>query len=140
MRYPGYISLFFSSILFYSCGKPTPKQEDVFKRISGNYCAEGYRLELRPDSTFFNMRVTTGALGSRPLVERCEGTYSLEFDKTKSEWAIVFKKGNKAFSFAACEGKIEIWNKEKGWISGDSTVILNEWFDQTAVEKGKCEI
>ena len=140
MRKLRFLTFFLMLVLLVSCGKTPPKPAEVFQRITGNYCSEGYRLEMRPDSTFFNMRVKTGSMGSKPLVERCEGSYSLNFDATQKEWSIAFKKGKKGFSFANCEGKITIWNKEKGWVSGDTTVTLNEWFDKTLVEKGKCEI
>lgn len=129
------------SILFVSCGPKAPAEKEVFDHITGNYCAEGYRLELRTDSSFFNMRVTPGGMGRKPLVERCEGTWSLVFDETKKEWTIDFKKTKKGgFSMASCTGKIPVWSGEKGWISGDSTMTIPEWFDKTAVTKGACEI
>ena len=139
MPYPRIFASLFCVLILASCGKTPPKQEEVTQRITGNYCAEGYRLELRPDSTFFNMRVKPGTLGSKPQVDRCSGIYSLELNESTGEWAIVFKK-SKAFSVAICEGRVAIWNKENGWIGGDSAVTINEWFDKTLLEKGKCEI
>lgn len=132
--------LLFGLTVFSSCGPAKPKAEDVYSKIVGNYCSEGYRLELRADSTFFNMRVTAGAFGNKPLVERCEGKYSLAFDESSSEWQLHFKKESRGFSMASCTGNITIWSKKTGWAGSDSTLTLPEWFDKKPVRLGACEI
>ena len=139
MRKFSFLTFSLGLVFLASCGKTAPGKEEVVKRVLGDYCAEGYRLVLREDSTFYNMRVTPGNFGAPPRSEKCHGTYSIEFDSKSAEWSIVFRRG-KAFSVAICDGAIPVWNKKEGWISGDSIISLVEFFDKTPVQKGKCEI
>lgn len=126
-------------LLFTACGPKKPAIGEIWQKFKGNYCSEGYRLELHDDSTFFNMRVTPGSFGVRPFTEICRGKYNFVFDDKTGEWAIEFKK-DMSFSAADCAGKVAIWNNKTGWMKGDTILTLPEWFDKQEVTKGKCEI
>ncbi|MCB9231846.1 MAG: hypothetical protein H6581_09300 [Bacteroidia bacterium] len=128
--------------LLWGCkSNKAPEAAEVMEKLKGAYCAEGYRLELNEDTTFYNFRVRSGILEGKPLSEICRGDYSLKFDEAKKEWNLIFTKDKgRTKTPASCAGTVLVWSKKDGYVVGDSIVTLPELFDGVEVVKGNCDI
>ena len=123
-------------------GVQAPEESEVLAKIRGEYCSEdGYKLLLKDDNTYYNQRIQKSVYTGAPLLERCEGKYSLSLDSETNTWKLVFEKSTENSNpIVTCSGEVLVWEAEKGYLlGGDSAFVLTEMFDNKQVTKNSCE-
>lgn len=123
-------------------GVQPPEESEILSKIRGEYCSnDGYKLLLKDDNTYYNQRIQKSVYTGAPLLERCEGKYSLKLDESSNTWVLVFEKSTENSNpIVNCSGEILIWEAEKGYLVGeDSSFTLTEMFDKKSVIKNNCE-
>lgn len=119
-----------------------PGEEEVKSILAGRYCTENFRhsMELGHDGRYMGSRTIKSAFGASLVPERCEGNYKLIYDEEKNTWTLNFEKSDKNSNpFIRCKPReILIWEKEKGYLVGDSIVTLTEPLDNEVVTS-KCD-
>lgn len=129
------------SLALTGCGEKFPEKEQLAGIFQGQYCADGYQLNINPDSSYLAIRVIKSPMGKGVLSERCSGTWDLVFDETAKSWKMVFTEAkDRGFKMVTCSGQIEVWNHEKGYVIGDSVVVMKDLIDGVTVTKEGCEI
>lgn len=126
-----------------SFGPQHPGEEEVKAILAGRYCSDDlrHRMELGHDGRYSGHRTQLSAFGTGLLPEKCEGDYKLHYDDDQNAWILKFEPSDKNSNpFIKCKGsEVTVWNAEKGYLVGDSIVVLNEPMDQVSVSS-KCDL
>lgn len=121
-------------------GPQAPTAEELTIQFAGSYCsADGsVSLDLNTDGRYANSRRRRNPFGGKPLAESCEGSFS--FVEGENTWKLVFNKSDKKSNpmISSCQGEVEVWNAEKGYLVGDSVVVFQDLFDATDVSNANC--
>lgn len=145
MKKPLLILAFAASLLCGACsfGPDHPGEEEVKMLLTGRYCSEDlrHRMELGHDGRYSGHRTQMSAFGTGLLPEKCEGNYKLRYDDDKNAWILAFEPSDKNSNpFIKCKAsEVTVWEAEKGYLVGDSIVILNDPMDQVPVSS-KCDL
>jgi hypothetical protein len=120
-----------------------PGEEQVKAVLAGKYCSDDlrHRMEIGHDGRYAGHRSQMSAFGTGLLPEKCEGNYKLRYEVDKNAWMLVFEPSDKNSNpFIKCAGsEIMVWQGEKGYIVGDSIVVLNDPLDGKPVSS-KCDL
>ncbi len=136
------IAFLFCSIGYIGCdaGSGNPTQEDLKGKFVQKYCSEDGKTNLTLDNNgrYTNKRLRSNPFGGASLPESCEGAYS--FVEGDNSWKLVFEKSDEKSNpmLPACQGEIEIWNAEAGYLVGDSIIVLKDLFGDEAVSSANC--
>jgi hypothetical protein len=126
-----------------SFGPEHPGEEEVKAILTGRYCSDDlhHRMELGHDGRYSGHRTQISAFGTGLLPEKCEGNYKLRYDDSQNAWILNFEPSDKNSNpFIKCKGsEVVVWNAEKGYLVGDSIVVLNDPMDQVPVSS-KCDL
>ena len=133
------------ALLLGSCsfGPAHPGEEEVKTILIGRYCSEDLRrrMELGNDGRYSGHRSQMSAFGTGLVPEKCEGNYKLNYDEDKNAWVLKFEPSDKNSNpFIKCKGsEVVVWDAEKGYLVGDSIVVLNDPMDEVPVSS-KCDL
>lgn len=121
-------------------GPGQPTAEELKTMFVGTYCSTDatYRLEMKQDGRYTNKRLRRNPFGGSGLPESCEGAY--RFEEREEAMFLVFDKSDKKSNpmVKNCSGEFEVWNPEKGYVAGDSVIILADLFDGQTVANNNC--
>ncbi len=121
-------------------GPETPSQEDLKGKFAQKYCSEDGKTNLTLDNQgrYVNKRLRSNPFGGAALPESCEGTYS--FVEGENSWKLVLDKSDKKSNpmLPSCQGEFEVWNLEKGYLLGDSIIVLKDLFGDESVSSANC--
>lgn len=136
----GFLSLALLLVAGCDTGPEGPTEASLKEMMVGDYCSvdANHRLGLKADGRYVNKRVRRNPFGGAGLVESCEGVY--RFEQQGEAWKLIFEKSDKKSNpmVRSCEGEVEVWNPEKGYVVGDSVIILADLFDQATVANNNC--
>ena len=134
---------FFALIFTMSCGPTLDKSvEEVKSEIVGTYChslssTEEYKLVINEDGTFSNMRFTQGVLGSRPVMELCQGDYELILN---DDGIFANFKGEKVKGIVKGTGEVKIYDCSGNYVAADSVGTMPQFYGDVVVYKNKCDL
>lgn len=121
-------------------GPSAPTSDDLTLQFAGSYCSEdgSVSLDLNTEGRYANRRMRRNPFGGKPLAESCEGSFS--FVEGENSWKLVFNKSDKKSNpmLSSCQGEVEVWNAEAGYLVGDSIIVLQDLFDGTEVSNTNC--
>lgn len=127
------------ALVFAGCGPSGPPEDEVKSKFIGEYCGpDRHKLVLKEDGSYVNQRTTKSAFTGSPLLEKCEGKFHLEQDG--SNWVLVLEESteNSSIMVKCPEARITVWEKEGGYIVGDSLPEITEMMDGVKVKMGDC--
>ena len=121
-------------------GPAAPTAQELKDKFTGAYCSEDarYRLNLQADGRYVNKRRRGNPFGGQDLLESCEGNF--KFLEDAGSWKLVFEKSDAKSNpmVQSCSGEVEVWNKEGGFLVGDSLIQLQDLFDGTQLSNANC--
>lgn len=121
-------------------GPEGPTEASLKEMMVGTYCSTDakYRLDLKEDGRYLNKRLRRNPYGGSGLPESCEGVY--RFEQQEDKWMLIFDKSDKKSNpmVRSCKGEFEVWNPEKGYVMGDSVIIMSDLFDGATVANNNC--
>lgn len=141
LHFKGLIGGLLFMTLISGCGgeSAAPTAEELKSKLVGSYCSGYYKLVLSDNNTYLNQRIQKSIYNGAPILEKCEGTFRLEASEDESSWFLIYERSTEnSNKIVVCEGKVEIWQKEKGFMPGDSLPVLQELFDGTDVTMNNC--
>lgn len=136
------IAFLLSSFGFFGCdsGSGAPTVEDLKGKFAQKYCSEDGKthLTLSSDGRYINKRLRSNPFGGASLPESCEGAYT--FVEGENSWKLVYEKSDKKSNpmLPSCQGEIQIWEAEKGYLVGDSVIVLLDLFGEEEVSSANC--
>ncbi len=136
------IAVLLSCIGLIGCdsGPAAPTQEELTAKFAKRYCSEDGRNTLTLDNSgrYTNKRLRANPFGGSDLPESCEGSFS--FTEGENSWKLVFNKSDKKSNpmIPSCQGEIEVWTEEGGFLVGDSIVVLQDLFGDGALSSANC--
>ena len=121
-------------------GPGGPTQEELTAKFAGRYCSTDGNSNLTLDNAgrYTNKRLRSNPFGGANLPESCEGTY--QFVEGEDSWKLVFNKSDKKSNpmIPSCKGEVDIWNAEKGYLVGDSVIVLQDLFGDGDLSSANC--
>jgi hypothetical protein len=118
----------------------SPSDDEIKTKLAGTYCNGRHKLELHNDGTYMNQRFHKGALSGTPVMERCEGTFKIEWDKKEDGYMLVLEKSTESSSpITHCDGSRQLVWKAGKYTVNETKPMLKEMFDNLEVTKDNCD-